>query len=60
MASINDVSRLAKVSKATVSRVLTGSRGAKEGRRDAVPRAVQKLHETPNDIAQSPTRSRRY
>ena len=37
MASINDVSR-GKVSKATVSRVLSGSRGVKEPRRRAARR----------------------
>ncbi len=53
MASINDVSRLAKVSKATVSRVLSGSRGVKDESRDAVLRAVEKLNYKPNAIAQS-------
>jgi hypothetical protein len=33
MSTINDVSRLAGVSKATVSRVLSGSRGVKEASR---------------------------
>ncbi|MFS2225781.1 LacI family DNA-binding transcriptional regulator [Pantoea sp. B65] len=53
MASINDVSRLAQVSKATVSRVLSGSRGVKEESRDAVLRAVEILNYKPNAIAQS-------
>ncbi|WP_437614539.1 LacI family DNA-binding transcriptional regulator [Erwinia sp. V71] len=53
MASINDVSRLAQVSKATVSRVLSGSRGVKEESRDAVLRAVEILNYRPNAIAQS-------
>lgn len=55
MASINDVSRLAQVSKATVSRVLSGSRGVKEESRDAVLRAVEILNYKPNVIAQSLT-----
>ena len=53
MASINDVSRLAQVSKATVSRVLSGSRGVKEESREAVLRAVEILNYKPNAIAQS-------
>ncbi|MBP2171496.1 DNA-binding LacI/PurR family transcriptional regulator [Erwinia toletana] len=53
MASINDVSRLAQVSKATVSRVLSGSRGVKEQSREAVLRAVEILNYKPNAIAQS-------
>ncbi|WP_419721838.1 LacI family DNA-binding transcriptional regulator, partial [Pseudomonas syringae] len=40
MSTINDVSRLAGVSKATVSRVLSGSRGVKEASRQAVLKAV--------------------
>lgn len=55
MANINDVSRLAQVSKATVSRVLSGSRGVKEESRRAVLRAVEVLNYKPNAIAQSLT-----
>lgn len=55
MASINDVSRLAQVSKATVSRVLSGSRGVREESREAVLRAVEILNYRPNAIAQSLT-----
>ena len=43
MSTINDVSRLAGVSKATVSRVLSGSRGVKEASRQAVLKAVEEL-----------------
>ncbi len=39
---INDVSRLAGVSKATVSRVLSGSRGVKEASRQAVLKAMSR------------------
>ncbi|WP_064514704.1 LacI family DNA-binding transcriptional regulator [Buttiauxella gaviniae] len=53
MSTINDVSRLAGVSKATVSRVLSGSRGVKEASRLAVLKAVEELHYRPNVIAQS-------
>src|SRR5471032_3410134 len=53
MANINDVSRLAQVSKATVSRVLSGSRNVKEESRLAVMRAVEVLNYKPNVIAQS-------
>ncbi|MCT4701064.1 LacI family transcriptional regulator [Enterobacteriaceae bacterium H20N1] len=53
MSTINDVSRLAGVSKATVSRVLSGSRGVKEASRVAVLKAVEELNYRPNVIAQS-------
>lgn len=53
MATINDVSRLAGVSKATVSRVLSGSRGVKEASRLAVLKAAEELKYRPNVIAQS-------
>lgn len=53
MANINDVSRLAQVSKATVSRVLNGSRGVRPESREAVLRAVETLDYQPNAIAQS-------
>ena len=51
MSTINDVSRLAGVSKATVSRVLSGSRGVKEASRQAVLKAVDELNYRPNVIA---------
>lgn len=53
MSTINDVSRLSGVSKATVSRVLSGSRGVKEASRLAVLKAVEELNYRPNVIAQS-------
>ncbi len=53
MSTINDVSRLAGVSKATVSRVLSGSRGVKEASRIAVLKAAEALNYRPNVIAQS-------
>ena len=53
MSTINDVSRLAGVSKATVSRVLSGSRGVKEASRQAVLQAAEELNYRPNIIAQS-------
>ncbi|MEM6049495.1 LacI family DNA-binding transcriptional regulator [Erwinia sp. P7711] len=53
MSTINDVSRLAGVSKATVSRVLSGSRGVKEASRLAVLKAADELKYRPNVIAQS-------
>jgi DNA-binding LacI/PurR family transcriptional regulator len=53
MATINDVSRLARVSKATVSRVLSGSRGVREESRQAVLKAAGALNYQPNQIAQS-------
>ncbi|MCE0495077.1 LacI family DNA-binding transcriptional regulator [Vibrio salinus] len=53
MATINDVSRLANVSKATVSRVLSGSRGVKEESREVVLKAAEALNYRPNVMAQS-------
>src|SRR5471030_1362394 len=53
MATINDVSRLARVSKATVSRVLSGNRGVREESRKAVLKAAGALNYQPNQIAQS-------
>src|SRR5471032_3266288 len=53
MATINDVSRLARVSKATVSRVMSGSRGVREESRQAVLKAAGALNYQPNLIAQS-------
>lgn len=53
MATINDVSRLAKVSKATVSRVLSGTRGVRDDSRTAVLKAVETLNYRPNVLAQN-------
>jgi DNA-binding LacI/PurR family transcriptional regulator len=53
MATITDVSQLANVSKATVSRVMSGSRGVKPESRDAVLRAAEELNYRPNAAAQS-------
>ncbi|PJC87345.1 LacI family transcriptional regulator [Vibrio sp. HA2012] len=53
MATITDVSKLANVSKATVSRVFSGSRGVKTQSRDAVLRAAEELNYRPNVAAQS-------
>ncbi|MFM2484455.1 LacI family DNA-binding transcriptional regulator [Celerinatantimonas yamalensis] len=53
MATITDVSRLANVSKATVSRVLTGNRGVRQESREAVLKAVETLNYRPNIFAQS-------
>ncbi|MBP8189598.1 MAG: LacI family DNA-binding transcriptional regulator, partial [Aeromonas sp.] len=51
MANITDVSRLANVSKATVSRVLSGSRGVREESRLAVLQAAEQLNFRPNATA---------
>ncbi|PWW06973.1 LacI family transcriptional regulator [Mangrovibacter plantisponsor] len=53
MPTIDDVSRLANVSKATVSRVLTGTRGVREESRVAVLRAVEELNYRPSFAAQN-------
>ncbi|GLO60657.1 LacI family transcriptional regulator [Vibrio sp. MACH09] len=53
MVTITDVSRLANVSKATVSRVMSGSRGVKTESRDAVIRAAEELNYRPNAAAQN-------
>ncbi len=53
MATITDVSLLANVSKATVSRVMSGSRGVKAESREAVLRAAEELNYRPNAAAQS-------
>ncbi|GAM62589.1 catabolite control protein A [Vibrio ishigakensis] len=53
MATITDVSLLANVSKATVSRVMSGSRGVKPESRDAVLRAAEQLNYRPNAAAQT-------
>jgi DNA-binding LacI/PurR family transcriptional regulator len=53
MVTITDVSRLAKVSKATVSRVMSGSRGVKPESREAVLKAAEALNYRPNAAAQT-------
>lgn len=53
MATITDVSLLANVSKATVSRVMSGSRGVKSESREAVLRAAEELNYRPNAAAQT-------
>lgn len=53
MTTILDVCRLANVSKATVSRVLSGNRKVKEDTRDVVMRAVEQLNYRPNQLAQT-------
>lgn len=53
MPTIDDVSKLARVSKATVSRVLTGTRGVREASREAVLRAVEELNYRPSFAAQN-------
>ena len=58
MPTIDDVSRLANVSRATVSRVLTGTRGVREESREAVLRAVEDSGYIPNNSARDLVRSR--
>ncbi|PAO30005.1 LacI family transcriptional regulator [Vibrio vulnificus] len=53
MVTITDVSLLANVSKATVSRVMSGSRGVKAESREAVLRAAEELNYRPSAAAQS-------
>lgn len=53
MPTIDDVSKLANVSRATVSRVLTGTRGVREESREAVLRAVEELNYHPSFAAQN-------
>ncbi|MEJ5067150.1 LacI family DNA-binding transcriptional regulator [Enterobacter sp. MYb186] len=53
MTTIDDVSKLANVSRATVSRVLTGARGVREESREAVLRAVEELNYRPSFAAQN-------
>lgn len=53
MPTMDDVSRLANVSRATVSRVLTGARGVRDESREAVLRAVEALNYRPNFAAQN-------
>ncbi|HEI8866325.1 TPA: LacI family DNA-binding transcriptional regulator [Serratia odorifera] len=53
MPTIDDVSKLANVSRATVSRVLTGTRGVRDESREAVLRAVEELNYHPSFAAQN-------
>lgn len=53
MTTISDVCKLANVSKATVSRVLSGNRKVKEDTREVVMRAVEQLNYQPNQLAQT-------
>ena len=53
MTTILDVCKLANVSKATVSRVLSGNRKVKEDTREVVMRAVEQLNYRPNQLAQT-------
>lgn len=53
MTTIDDVSKLANVSRATVSRVLTGARGVREESRKAVLLAVEELNYRPSFAAQN-------
>lgn len=53
MVTITDVSKLANVSKATVSRVMSGSRGVREDSRLAVLKAAEELNYSPNVAAQN-------
>ena len=53
MATISDVARLARVSKTTVSRVLTNSRQVRESSKQAVLAAAKELNYTPSEIARS-------
>lgn len=53
MTTITDVCKLANVSKATVSRVLSGNRKVKDDTREVVMRAVEQLNYRPNQLAQS-------
>ena len=53
MPTIDDVAKLANVSRATVSRVLTGTRGVREDSREAVLKAVEVLDYRPSFAAQT-------
>ncbi|MGQ7102381.1 LacI family DNA-binding transcriptional regulator, partial [Escherichia sp. SP-MK] len=53
MPTIDDVSRLANVSRATVSRVLTGTRGVREESREAVLRRYSLMTDSPGFARQS-------
>ena len=51
MATIRDVSQLAKVSQATASRVLSGNVPASPSKRSAVLAAIEQLGHQPNAFA---------
>lgn len=51
MTTINDIAKAAKVSTATVSRVLNAPETVSEARRERVLRAIEELHYTPNALA---------
>jgi len=53
MATINDVCKLAGVSKATVSRVINGKGQVKESTRQVVFEAMAQLHFKPNSLARA-------
>lgn len=53
MPTIDDVAKLANVSRATVSRVLTGTRGVRDDSREAVLKAVEVLDYRPSFAAQT-------
>lgn len=53
MASIKDVAKRANVSTATVSRVLNGSGGVQEAKKEAVQEAIRELGYYPNAVARS-------
>ncbi len=60
MPTIRDVSQLAKVSQATVSRVLTGSAVVSPTKRAAVLAAIEQLGYQPNTFARSLATNRSY
>lgn len=49
--TIKDIAKLARVSKGTVSRVISGSESVSKKARDAVLYAVSALHYRPNGVA---------
>lgn len=53
MATISDVSRIAGVSKATVSRVINGTGQVKESTRELVKAVMQELNYKPSSVAQA-------
>lgn len=58
--TINQVATLAGVSKATVSRVLSGTTPVKEGTRSRVMEAIDKLSYSPNQAARSLASNKTY